>query len=121
MFEKGYRSLVRQILRIRNGSLKHCWYRVYLDERDDAKALEVDKFLSVLELQWGFVFAGATRALELRRPAKLRKPSELQLESDVICVRNYIQSNFSAIMTDTFMHWSGYQFISFDRLSSSTV
>jgi len=57
------------------------------------------------------LFHDATRAVELRRQAKLRKPSELPLESDVICVRNYIQSNFSAKMTDTFMHWSRCEFI----------
>ena len=49
---------------------------------------------------------------------KLHTPSKLPLELGVTRVQNYTQSNLPAILIDTNMHWSGYEF---NRLQALTV
>jgi hypothetical protein len=91
---------------------------VYLSSCDDASADEVDRFMGVLQLNWGYLFSGSMSAIALKRQEKLRKPAELPLESDITTLRNYTLSQIRAMLSDELLHWSSYEF---NRLRSLVV
>ena len=82
---------------------------VFLNDGEDAKAAEIDIFLTILELNWGHLFAAAQCKMDMRRQEKLRKPAELPLEDDVRKLRDYNVKQIVAA-NDTYLLHGTYEF-----------
>ena len=71
----------------------------------DKKSLihnEIDRFITVLELNHSFLFGDATYAINKNRQVKLRKPDELPLDEDMQKLRAYAVEEISGILNDEF-------------------
>ena len=71
---------------------------ICLIEKNDAGADELDKFSSVLNLQWNGLFADAEYQVLRNREDSLRRPEQLPIETDVSKVRNYTVAEISKIL-----------------------
>lgn len=83
----------------------------YLIDDEDKKAEEIDRFVEVLELNHDYLFGDAVYAVNKARNEKLRKPSSLPFEEDILNVRNYTLEHISSIMSATeFDLWDSGRF-----------
>ena len=89
---------------------------VYLTDKEDEKAAEVDRFLSVLDLNWGHLFAGSVSEMELKRQERLRKPAELPIEEDVVSLREFTVRQLQSLTTDVYKLWTATDFKSLRTL-----
>lgn len=78
---------------------------------DDEEVKERDKFLSVLDGSWGYLFNSAQIELESNRETCLRRPRSLPLESDVQTLRTYVMTRISTMVKDEYMVWTASEFI----------
>ena len=72
---------------------------------------ERDKFLSVLDGSWGYLFNSAQIQLESNRESCLRRPRSLPLESDIHRLCTYVTSSISQMITDEYAVWTASEFI----------
>lgn len=75
---------------------------IYITERKDGLADEVDKFLNVFKMMENNVFGDAVYALNKNKNVKLRKPSVLPLEEDVKKFRNHVLKRMKDLCKDPF-------------------
>ncbi|XP_033101539.1 uncharacterized protein LOC117104801 [Anneissia japonica] len=73
---------------------------IYLVEEKDELSDDVDKFISLLELNHNFVFGDATYSINQQRQIRLRRPEALPLEDDVKNLRNYTLKKMNEITSD---------------------
>ena len=78
---------------------------------DDREVKERDKFLSVLDGSWGYLFNSAQIELESNRATCLRRPRSLPLLSDVQTLRTYVMTRISTMVKDVYMVWTASEFI----------
>lgn len=82
----------------------------YLTQSKDDDAAEIDKFVSVLELNHDYLFGDATYAINKNRQTLLRKPQEMPLEDDVCKIREH-SINISAMMVNNKnLIWDAHNF-----------
>ena len=80
---------------------------VYLTDTEDEKAAEVDRFLSVLDLNWGwYLFAGSVSEMELKWQEQLQKPAELPIEQDVVSLHEFTVQQLQSLTTDVYKLWT---------------
>ncbi|KAJ8042915.1 hypothetical protein HOLleu_09799 [Holothuria leucospilota] len=77
----------------------------YLISGEDAKAEEVAKFITVFNMKKKSLFCDASYQIEKARQTKLRKPSRLPLETDLIKVRSYTRDTMSKLVNDKNLIW----------------
>ena len=63
----------------------------YLIDDKDIMAQSVDNFLTVLEIQWPYVFGDAESKVVIKRQEKLRKPAHLAPEEELVKLREHTQ------------------------------
>lgn len=78
---------------------------------DDEEVKERDKFLSVLDGSWRYLFNSAQIELESNRETCLRRPRSLPLETDVQTLRTYVMTRISTMVKDEYMVWTASEFI----------
>jgi len=64
------------------------------------KTAEVDRFLSVLKLNSGYLFPGSVYEIELKQQERLRKPDELPTEQDVVTLHEITVQHLQSLTTD---------------------
>jgi len=80
-------------------------------DNDNKEVKERDKFLSVLDGSWGYLFNSAQIELESNHETCLRHPRSLPLESDVQTLRTYVMTRISTMVKDEYMVWTASEFI----------
>ena len=83
---------------------------IYLIQKNDLLAKEVDDFKAVLDLFWGQIFASAAAKVELRRQERLRKPARLPAEDDVRRVREFIHAQLDELLSDEYRLWTSQDY-----------
>ena len=78
------------------------------DHLGDAE--EVDRFLSVLDLNWGFMFGRSQLAVETKMQAVLRKPQAMPLEEDVTKLKEFTIDSIDKILNDPYIKWDSHVF-----------
>ena len=94
---------------------------IHLMERQDESAAEIDRFISVFELNHEFIFGDAIYHINYRRQKSLRKPIELPIEDDVVKLRQHTINKVSRMVTDDFMVWDSRNFIMLRDLTVSRL
>lgn len=72
----------------------------YLISREDAKAEEVAKFITVFNMKRKSILYDAAYQIEKARQTKLRKPNRLPSENDLIEVRSYSRDAMSKLVNN---------------------
>ena len=106
----GY--LLKKVIKI----MKGC----YIQEGKLEAGEEVDRFASLLDLEWEFIFYRAQLMCEQRRQ-NLRKPGDMPLEKDLIKFRNHIIEKTSKLASDNFQKWDRHDFIEMRNLLVSRL
>lgn len=77
------------------------------------KVREVEFFVSVLELQWDYLFYRAHLHVKERREESLRRPQNLPLEADVQTLKNYIVEQLNVVCQpeDPYKKWDASDFV----------
>ena len=91
-----------------------------MDRRDEAAA-EIDRFVSVFELNHEFVFGDAVYLTNNRRQKSLRKPAELPIENDVAKLRQHTINKVTRMVTDEFIVWDSSNFTELRDLTVSRL
>ena len=84
------------------------------------KAAEVERFASVLELNWDFIFYSAEMQCEQQRNA-LRRPQDMPLEEDIENLKILISTKMSAALKDLYRFWGNHEFVSMRNLIVSRL
>ena len=71
-----------------------------LIERQDDRAAEIDRFLTVLEINFTTIFGDATYKLNQARQTMLRRPEALPKEADLSSIRNYSLSTIVTLISN---------------------
>lgn len=80
-------------------------------KHDDDKASEIDKFVTVFQLNYKNVFADATYALNRNRQIKLRRPQELPADEDVKKLKDYTVQRMNELLCDPYQTWDTHSFV----------
>ena len=72
------------------------------NDEGDRKAEEIDKFISVLELNYNMIFGDAMYALHQSRQDKLRRPESAPNEDDVRRVRDYTAAQIRQLLSERY-------------------
>lgn len=83
----------------------------YLSKDDHNKAMQFDKFLSVLSLHWDRWFGEAEYDNKMVRQSKLRKPKRLPKESDILRIRKYTINEINRMVSDKYKFTSSRDFV----------
>ena len=83
---------------------------VYIIDGTNNLAEEVDRFLSVLDLSWDFLFSRSLFTVEGKRQAVLRKPQVMPLEEDIRKMKEYTVKSMNDIVSDEYMVWDEHAF-----------
>ena len=75
----------------------------YLIKGKDADALEIDRFLSVLNFHWTSVFGEAEYETAMKRQEVLRKPQNLPNENDIRTLRDFTLKKIKELTDDTYL------------------
>ena len=90
----------------------------YIIEGKFDEAQEIDRFNSVFELNWDFLFSKSKNQVDARRQDVLRRPKMLPVEEDVTLVRDYTVANIEKMTEDQYLQWDQSEF---NRLRSLLV
>ncbi|XP_071830672.1 uncharacterized protein [Apostichopus japonicus] len=82
----------------------------HLVEENDIAAADIDRFVSVLELNQNFLFGDASYQINMNRQKNLRKPAALPLEEDINKLRSYTVATLNSMMNDDFIIWDSHNF-----------
>ncbi|KAJ8046374.1 hypothetical protein HOLleu_05024 [Holothuria leucospilota] len=93
----------------------------HLMEEKDSEASEIDKFISVLELNYNFVFGDAMYQININRQKNLRKPAALPVEDDVHKLRNYTLDAMASMVNDEYAVWDSHRFSKLRNLTVSRL
>ena len=74
------------------------------------KATELDRFLSVLDINWDFIVYGAQLTCEQRRQ-NLGKPQDMPLEEDLSKFKDFIVNKTREMTEDTYTKWDNHDFV----------
>jgi len=96
----GY--LLKKVIKVMKGH--------YILENKMEKATELDRFLSVLDLNWDFIFYRAQLICEQRRQ-NLRKPQDMPLEEDLSKFKDFIVNKTREMTEDTYTKWDNHDFV----------
>jgi len=91
-----------------------------IDGKDD-EMRETDKFLSLLDGSWGYLFNSAQIELEANRESNLRRPRSLPLEEDVQKLRTYVLNRIKQMVDDEFLMWTCSEYIELRSLLVSRL
>ena len=75
---------------------------IFLTQKRDDQADEVDKFVSILEMFEDYIFGDATYELNKNKNVRLRKPSQLPDEDDVKTVRDHVMKRMKELVEEPF-------------------
>jgi len=70
----------------------------FLSQKKDEEADEIDKFISLLEMMEDNIFGDAVCQLNKNRNIKLRKPSELPLEKDIVKFQEHVMGRMKELL-----------------------
>jgi hypothetical protein len=93
----------------------------FLVKNEDEKALEISKFVEVLELNQNIIFGDATYALNKNRQEKLRRPEQLPAEDDVARLKSYAVERIASLLEDPFKAWDGHDYVELRDLTVSRL
>ena len=96
----GY--LLKKLIKVSRGH--------YIQTNELHLAEEMDRFASLLELNWDFIFYTAQLHCQQRR-SSLRKPQEMPAESDLSKLRDFIIQEMSKLVEDDYKKWDVHDFI----------
>ena len=71
---------------------------VHIMEDRLEEAVEIDRFLSVLDLNWDFLFSRSLFLVEGKRQAVLRKPQSMPLEHDIKQLKDFTVDSIAEIV-----------------------
>ncbi|XP_022098212.1 uncharacterized protein LOC110983333 isoform X2 [Acanthaster planci] len=71
---------------------------VYILKDDMKAAEEIDRFLSVLYLNWEYLFSRSSYIIESKRQAVLRKPQQMPFEEDITTLREFTINSLQEIV-----------------------
>jgi len=91
----------------------------YLVKMNDASAAEVGMFVEVLNMNFNFLFGDAIYNLNTAVKTKLRKPSELRLQSEIDALRSYSICRITAMIDDPYTSWTGHEFAELRDLAAA--
>ena len=75
---------------------------VYLAERSDKLAQELDAFLTILELSWGHLFGRVITSIDLCQQETLQRPAKMPLEDDIKKLCEYNISEINKMLNDLY-------------------
>ena len=78
---------------------------------EDEKAADIDKFVTLLELNQDYIFGDAVYAANQVREAKLRRPESLPKEEDIQKVKEYAVNRIQEIVQDEYEVFDNHRFI----------
>ena len=93
----------------------------FIIDGKDEEVRETDKFLSLLDGSWGYLFNSAQIQLEANQALSLRRPRSLPLEEDVQKLRTYVLSRIKEMVGDEFLVWTPSEFIELRSLLVSRL
>lgn len=99
----GLYFLIKNATKITKGSL--------LCSRRDEEASEVEKFVTVLELNHQLMFGDAHYEIHKNRQVRLRRPEELPLETDIQKLRTFTLEKLREIVSDDYTLWDSHTFV----------
>ena len=93
----------------------------FIIDGKDEEVRETDKFLSLLDGSWGYLFSSAQIQLEANRASSLRRPRSLPLEEDVQKLRTYVLGRIKQMVDDKYLVWTPSEFIELRSLLVSRL
>ena len=82
----------------------------YIIEDQLSEADEVGRFLSVLDLDWDFMFRRSLSIVEGQREAVLKKPQSMPIEYDISKLKDYTIGSMDKIVNDVYLKWDAHVF-----------
>jgi len=93
----------------------------YLVKKQDDLATEVDKFTDILGMNFNFLFGDAVYQINKNRETKLRRPTEMPSDADVVKVREYTVRNMREMLSDPYLHWTAHEYVKLRDLADSRI
>ena len=93
----------------------------FIIDDNDAEIKKRDKFLTLLDCSWAYIFNDAEVQIEPKRETTLRRPSELPMESEVKQLKDYILSRIDAMVNDQYLSWSLTEYVELRSLIVSRL
>lgn len=94
---------------------------IYLVQRKDEKASEIEKFLEVLGLYQNLIFGDARYNINRNRQVKLRRPQQMPSEEEVLKLKTYTVQRMASIVTDEYLNWNVQSFVELRDLTMSRL
>ena len=93
----------------------------YLVQENDDQALEIDKFVAILDLNHNYIFGDAIYGINKSKQTKLRKPEVMPLEADVKKMRQFSIDTMSNLLGDKYLVWGAHEYISLRDTAASRL
>jgi hypothetical protein len=108
--EKGPKNSLKMAMTYLLKSSGETIRAIYLIREEDDKAEEVRIFLDILNSKWKTITSKAAGAIQMRSLELLRRPIQLPLDEDIICIKDYTLSAIEDLLKDDNKHWSLHDF-----------